>query len=661
MSLSLDWETRSRINLPATGAYVYAMHPSTEILIGAWAFDDMDAPEIWRKGEPVPQRIIDHVAAGGEIRAHNAAFERLMWKYVATPRYGWPEVKLEQFVCSAAEAAAMSLPRALGQLAKVLGVEAQKDQSGHRLMMQMCKPRKVNDDDSVIWWDDEERMQKLITYCKQDVVTERAVSKVLRKLTPREREVYLLTERMNDRGVQIDLDLVRAAQIVAQLGIDEANVELRLVTGGSVAEVTKVAQIKNWLIEQGVIAPGASLNKAAVAELLDEDIPETARAVLELRSGAGRSSVAKLVTMQTTACEDGRCRGMSLYHGAGTGRWTGKLIQPHNFPRGEIKNIENYIPLMLQGDYHKIGLMDPPIMVVMSMLRSMITARPGHELVSADFAAIEARVLNWLAQQDDVVDLFRQYDAASKGDKMKFDPYRNMAVKMGRAKRPEDVSFIDRQAGKAAELGCGFQMGWEKFIDAAWKVYQVRVDADESKSAVKIYRASHGNVTDYWERCNAAAIDVVTNPGKVVTVNGNVKFVKAGPYLYIMLPSGRPLAYPAPKIVDRETPWKEMRPAVEFSGVHPLTGQWTRMSLYGGLITENIVQAVARDLLAEGKLRLEAAGYLPILSVHDEAIAEVPVGFGTVEEYESILSALPEWATGCPVAAEGWRGFRYRK
>ncbi len=164
-TLSLDWETRSLINLPVTGAYVYAMHPSTDIILGAWAFDDMEEPELWRAGDKVPDRVQEHIINGGEIRAHNAAFERLMMAYVAAPKYGWPKPHLEQYVCSAAEAAAMSLPRALGKLAAVLGVDAQKDQSGHRLMMQMCKPRSLNDDGTPVWWEDPERMRKLGAYC----------------------------------------------------------------------------------------------------------------------------------------------------------------------------------------------------------------------------------------------------------------------------------------------------------------------------------------------------------------------------------------------------------------------------------------------------------------------------------------------------------------
>jgi DNA polymerase len=276
-----------------------------------------------------------------------------------------------------------------------------------------------------------------------------------------------------------------------------------------------------------------------------------------------------------------------------------------------------------------------------------------------------------------------------------------MAVKMGRAEKPSDVvkGSIAYQAGKAAELGCGFGMGDEKFITAAWDVYQVRVDAKESKKAVDVYRATHPMVKRYWRDVEDAAIAAVATPGTVHKVGPlqNVKYVRSGGWLYCILPSGRPLMYAQPKLVERAVPWCEYcgkRPdahecqcfaicpsehglpcpnatnhefvaakklSLEYSACDEQTGKWNRYHTYGGHLFENIVQAVARDLLAEGLLRAEQRGYPPVLSVHDEGVCEVPLGFGSVKELESIMSELPEWATGCPVAAEGWKGLRYRK
>lgn len=654
--LHLDWETRSTVKLPDTGPYVYAMDPTTDIWLGAYAFNDED-PQLWHPGEPVPQRVIDHIRSGGEIRAHNAAFERLMMKYVATPRYGWPEPALEQYVCSAAEAAAMSLPRGLGELCRVTGVQVQKDDEGYQLMMRMCRPRKILDDGTLVWWDVPDRVARLGAYCIQDVRAEQSVEKALRRLTPREREIYLHTERKNDRGIYLDRELVLASKDIAEEGIRRANAEIARITGGAVAGVTKTGQMREWLGGQGVA--NESVSKAAVRELLAGDLSPEARRVLELRADAGRSSVAKLDTMLDCVCPDGFIRGLTMYHGASTGRESGKLVQPQNFPRGDVNEAERFIPDILSRSYDSIDLIENPVAVVSSLLRGCLSAKPGHELLAADFSAIEARVLVVLAGQEDVVQNWRAFDA---GDKSRDQYIRNAMVLYGIPF--EDVKKMPhRQTGKFQELGCGYGMGHKKAVSAAKDVYGLELDEERAKTIVGVYRETHPAVVNFWHQANDAAIEAVATPGSVVTFGAlrNLKFTARGAYLYLILPSKRPLVYASPKIVDRKTPWGEMRPAVEFSSVDPITKKWGRSSLYGGLIVENIVQAVSRDLLKEADLRVEQHGYEVCLDVHDEVVAQVPVGFGSVEEFERLLAETPEWATGWPIKAEGWRGPRYRK
>lgn len=650
-TLHLDWETRSTVDLRETGVYPYAADPNTDIWLGAWAIDE-EKPELWMPGMPVPAKIIEHVNAGGEIVAHNAQFERIIWREIAGPRYGWPDARMEQFHCTAAEAAAMSLPRSLGQLAQVLGLAQQKDDEGARLMLRMTRPRKVAEDGTITWWDVPERVERLGQYCVQDVEVERAVMKCLRRLTPREREVYLLDQRINDRGIQIDRPLIVAAQGIVDRAVGEANNAIRNITDGSVQKVTNNGSLRTWLAEQGVDT--LSVGKARVAELLDDPaLKENVREALQLRADAGRSSVAKLTTMLNAACSDDRIRGTLLYHGAGTGRWTGRLVQTQNFPRGEVKDIEEYIPLVLTGDFDALNIFHPPMKVVSSMLRSVLVASPGHDLIAADYSAIEARVLNWLAGQEDVLDLFRAGE----------DVYKHNAAKLYGIPLAEVQKFPHRQTGKFQELGCGFQMGWQKAVRAAHDVYGLDLEDDFAKEVVNGYRATHPMVVNFWYEANDAVIQAVSAPGRPVHFGANRRLtaIKAGAYLYIILPSKRPLCYAAPTVVDAPTPWGELKPAVEFSGVDSFSRQWGRMRLYGGLIVENIVQGTSRDLLAEGMLRVEAAGYPVVMSVHDEAVSEVPLGFGSVEEYESLLSALPDWADGCPVTAEGWRASRYRK
>ncbi len=643
-TLSLDWETRSTINLRVTGVYPYAMHATTDLWMGAWAFDD-EEPVLWLPGETVPPRIVEHVLAGGDIRGWNVAFERVLWKHIATPRYGWPEAKLEQFVCAAAEAAAMSLPRSLDQCGQVTGVAQQKDSDGGNLMLRMCRPRKIHDDGRIEWWTVPERIARLGAYCIQDVRTEQAISKVIRRLSPAERRVYILTETMNDRGLTLDVDLVRAAKGIVDEGIARASHEVEALTNGAVTEITQTGKLREYLKVDSVA-------KDAVRDLLEGNLDPNDRAVLELRQEAGRSSVAKLDSLLNCVCTDGRIRGMLLYHGAATGRWTGRLAQVHNFPRGEVDRIEEYIPAVLAGDYDGINLFAHPIVVVLSMLRSMITASPGHELLVADYAGIEARVLAVLAGQDDDVELFRRGE----------DVYEHMATQLYGVPLAE-VTRAQRQAGKAAVLGCGYQMGAKKFVSAAKAAHGLELSPEEAKRVVSIYRSTHARVVKLWDETNAAAIEAVTNAGSVVTFGAlrNLKFTKQGAYLYLVLPSKRALVYAAPRVVDRETPWGSVQPAVEISAINPVTRKWTRQALYGGLLVENIVQAVSRDLLAEAKLRLEANGYPVVLSLHDEGVVERRIGEGSLEEFVSLMEECPPWAAGWPIKAEGWQGKRYHK
>jgi len=526
------------------------------------------------------------------------------------------------------------------------------------------KPRKHEPKDALLWWDEPDRIARLKAYCQQDVRTEKSIKPAIRRLNPTETAIYYLDQRINDRGAYVDIPLVDAAQAIVDRGQQLANAELSRITGGEVNGVTKHADLTEWLVSKGVETD--SVAKAAVAELLeDEDLPPEAREALELRADAGRSSLAKLKAFKLVTGDDGRARGLHLYHAASTGRWGGKHIQTQNFPRGSVLiKIESFIPAVMRRAYEEIDLLDHPLVVVSSMLRSMICAAPGHDLIAGDYAAVEARVLNWLAGQDDVVDMFRAMDA---GDKTRH-PYKVMAWRMGRAPSPELVKkpSDDYQAGKAAELGCGYQMGAEKFVRAAWDVYQLRVNDAEAAHAVKTYRETHDKVVDLWYETERAVKQAIATPGAVFRfgAKGRLAAVVAGNYLYIVLPSKRPLVYAAPKVFDSETSWGTMKPTIHYWGVDPqpmARGRWAQLRTYGGHLVENIVQATARDLLAEAMLRLEAKGYLPVMHCHDEATCEVPKLFGDIKEFEAIMSEPPTWANGLPLATEAWRGHRYRK
>jgi len=637
----------------------------------AWAFDD-EKPVIWTptqnrpmpgfggcaEGE-LPGAVIQHVQMGGALRAHNAQFERIMWREVMEKLYGAPRVALEQWYCSAAQAAAMSLPRHLAGLTQVLKLRVQKDLEGAKLMKKMCKPRKIMPDGKVVWWDTPEMRQRLGEYCITDVISEQGASKCLRPLSALEREVYLLDQTINDRGIRIDRELIEAMRDVADVGIDRANTSLSELTGGYVTAVTNHQRLRQWLNDNGVET--TSTDKDAVKEMLEGDLTPKVRFALQLRADAGRSSLAKLDSMLKCADdEDDRVRGTLFYHGAGTGRWTAKLIQPQNFPRGSVDNIESFIGLMHERDFDKLNLFYHPLELASSMLRSTLCAAEGHELIAADYSGIEMRVLNWAAGQEDVL-------AALRAGR---DPYRVNAARFYHTTY-EKVTAKQRQTGKFAELGFGFGMGSEKARDAADTAQYgyLKLSSDEAESLKLDYRNSHDRVVAYWHAAENSVMEAVRTPGVPVAFGPpgrEVKALVAGAYLYIVLPSKRPLMYASPRIENIECPWSTkknpaFRDAVVFSGVDSFTKKWERSSLYGGLIVENIVQGIARDIMAAGMLRTEDSGYPNVMCVHDEIVAEVPAGSGSVKEFEDLLCVLPAWATGLPVKAEGWRSERYRK
>jgi len=638
--LHIDFETRSAVDLTKAGVYRYAEDPSTDILCMAYAFDD-DEPELWVPGDEVPISIVHHVKALGNLKAHNASFERIIWRDVLGPRYGFPIPDMEQWYCSAAEAAAMGLPRHLGQLASVLKLDQQKDDSGHRLMLLLSKPRKPRKDEDpagLYWYDDPERLKRLYKYCRQDVRVEQAVSKYLRPLSAAEREVYLADQRLNDRGIMVDLPLVEAAERLAEAAKKAANAELEQLTG--IEAVTAVGQLTEYTGLPDFRRD--TLEKALKSGELDG----TTQRVVELRLDTAKTSVQKLPAMRTAACSDGRVRGTLLFHGAGTGRWSGRIVQFQNVPRGEVQDPERLIPLVLAGDLDAVSEIAPPMVAISSLLRSMVRAAPGHKLIAGDYAQIEARVLAWLAGQRDLLDLF-----ANDGP-----VYETMGAAIHGVSL-EAVTKDMRQDGKTAVLGCGYGLGAKKFASVN------DVSLEFAERVVGTYRERNRKIVQLWYNLERDIYRAAANPGSVVSdaTGGRVKYTVRGQYLWCQLPSKRFIAYPLPIIEERETPWGDVKPCVTVCNVNSMTRKWERRQLYGGLATENVVQAIARDLLADAWLRAERKGYSPVMSVHDELVVEVPEDFGSADEFAAIMAETPAWADGLPVKVEAWEGLRYKK
>jgi len=445
----LDFETRSMCELKKAGAWAYSMHPSTEVMCCAFKID-CGATKLWLPGWvrsilvgvfPVEQIPSD----AGIYEAHNAEFERVIWENVCIPKYGWPPLPpLSQWRCSAAKAAALALPRPLEQACKVLKLSKQKNMDGHRLMLKMSKPRKPTKNNPAIWHEDPEDFKKLIEYCIDDVEAEHTLSRYLPALSGAEQKVWELDQLINRRGFCVDVDTVQG--IVEMLQRKELSLleEFAKATGGLITSPRQTGALLEWITANGVERT-TSVDKASVLEVLSrENIPAGIRRALEIRQELGKSSTAKFKSMLASVCPDGRIRGSFMFHGAQTGRWSGKGVQPHNMPRMKTPN-EACLQILKEGEFDLIeALYDTPSYGASSAIRGMITAGPGKEFICADYSAIEGRVLAWLAGEEKILDAYRAG----------LDPYKLAAS--GILKKPYDsITKDERQSpGKVAELAC---------------------------------------------------------------------------------------------------------------------------------------------------------------------------------------------------------------
>lgn len=688
--LFIDFETRSTLDLRATGVDAYAKHPTTDVWCVGW---------MWRGGdvevEPpakVAARVLQWVREGNPVVAHNASFELAIWNLICVPRFGWPVLKPEQVVDTMAMAYAMSLPGALDDAAKAVGLEVQKDAAGHRLMLQMARPRKILADGTIIWWDEPDKVARLFAYCGQDLRVTSPLYERLMPLSPAERRVWALDQRINNRGVYIDAKAADMALAVVEAEKKRLAADMYRVTGGMVSSATEVARLTKWIRDQGVQIEG--LAKADVLDALSlEGLPENVRRALEIRQEAGKSSTAKIDKMLDGRSPDGRVRHILQYHAAGTGRWGGRRVQPQNLPRPTISqdDIDGVLDFMGNGATvsHVMAYMamfcGTPMQTLASCLRGLITAAPGHELVAADFSAIEARGTAWVAGQQDVLDVF------ATGA----DIYCHEASPIfGRVITKKDKD--ERQVGKVAVLALGFGGGIAAFgtmargynlaLDPIYDILAHTFTSDEIETAERTYdyyarlangpmskragitvdiikqrwRRKNAKVKALWDDLNLAAITAVKQPGRAFTI-GSVAYKAAGSFLWCRLPSGRVLCYPYPEVQETTTSWGKVVETLTYKAVDDRTKQWQRAHTYGGKLTENVVQALSRDLLVDAMTRAEDAGFPIVMHVHDEIVAELPIGSNRLGQLIDICATAPAWARGFPMAAEGWAARRYQK
>jgi DNA polymerase bacteriophage-type len=653
--LHRDYESRGVLKLEDVGVWRYAADPRTSILCCAYATDD-DPVKLWLPGDPPPPEFFEAAQnTDWEVGAHNAQFEIALEHFILSRRQGFPKFPLSRQRCTMAMALALALPPKLELLAEALETVHQKDQAGQRLMLMLAKPRRPRKDEdpqALLWFDDEERRQRLYEYAKQDVEVERELYQALRPLSEEEFNIWQFDLRVNARGFHIDRKLAEAARAVAQAAAPELDAELAYITNSAVTGVNQIAKLKTWLAEQGCVVD--SLDKDAIAELLPrDDLPTPVRRVLELRQGGAQAAAKKITALLARCNDDYRIRSAFRYHGASTGRWAGNGVQPQNLKHPEVEDIDAAIAAVSTGNYaHVRSLYPQPLRVVGDLGRPMICAAPKHILIGGDFSSIESRGLAWVADEGWKLDSYRRFDATHDP---RDEPYCITACKIFGV---PDGTYTDkspeRKVGKTCDLAFGYQGGLN-----AWRKFEPDRFTDAEVEQFKLdWRAAHPNIKKFWYAIDRTAWEAVRNRERVIRC-GRLLLKCTGAYLFIKLPSGRKLAYPYPRIEIEDL----QHEVVVFKDAS--AGQWRDCrggnGAYGGLWTENIVSGICRDLLAAAMLRLEQAGYRIVLHVHDEAIAEVPEGFGSVEEFTRLMTASPAWALGLPIAAKAWTGQRFSK
>ena len=647
-TLFRDIETRSTLDLAAVGAWRYAANPTTEVLCVAYAVDD-GAVNIWTPGQPIPEEFTRAATdPAWLIVAHNDAFETAIETRLLHSRYDWPLVPLAQHRCTLAAALANALPGSLDAAAAALGLPFRKDAEGHRLMMAMSRPRlarKGEDPNVVYWHDDLERRLRLQAYCKRDVEVERALHKRVPALSAEEQALWELDAAINRRGFYVDLPLAEAAREIVRAEEIAIDAEITTITGGEITSANQVARLSSYIEARGH-AVAAGLTKRSVSAMLAHQPSAEVQRLLELRQQGAGAAARKLSSLISGIDADHRLRGCFRFCGASTGRWAGTRFQPQNLKKPQIKKINDAVAAVRSGDLESVRAIGAPLAVVGDLSRSMICAAPGHVLYGADFSAIESRTLAWLSGETWKLNIYRRFDET--GDPA-LEPYCVAGSRvLKRTITPEDEA--GRQIGKTCDLAFGFGGGlgaWRRF-DRSNTYTDAQIETFKTE-----WRTQHAATVRFWQGLEGTLRRAIRTGQRITFGNLAAEYVSGT--LYLTLPSGRRLAYPEARL----EPGKYDTPQIVYKDNG--RGGWTDQRGWYGTFTENVVQAVARDLLAASMMRLEAAGYRATLHCHDEAVCEVPEGFGSLDEFLRLMTALPDWAAGLPLAAKAWCRTNYAK
>lgn len=656
---TIDFETRSRIDINKAGAYRYAEDDSTEVLFLAYNLTgDTKDTVLWASGDPDPQDLFDWIDSGGLVEAHNSFFERCIWTLVMVERELWPEVPSNKWRCSMAKARSNGIPGSLDAAGDALDLDIKKDKVGKQLIQKLCKPRKVTKKNPHEWNNDPELLKQLGQYCVRDVDTEIMLSNKLTDMPKSEIDVWLMDQDINWNGIKIDREAVESTIEVLSQTTEKYQKRLHELSDGAFTTSGQRAKILDWCEKQGFAMPG--FTKEDVQKALEKSCcPDNVREVLNIRQILGLSSTAKYQKMMMQIAKDGRIHEVLVYHKAHTGRWGGAGVQIQNLPRPTIKDDPEFmVEVLKSSSLEDVEFWyDNALKLASSAIRSMIVPEDNKRFISADYAAIEARVLFWLAEDENALDIFRRGECIYSD--MAAGIYKTDYDKVWDGYNAGIAEFeMMRFLGKQAILGLGYQMGAPKFVDSC-AGYGVDIELNFSKGVVTSYREKYASVVKLWYGLEKAAVQAMENPGAIFTYN-KIKYQFDGKFfLKCRLPSGRVLKYPGASYKMADTAWGDRKMTLHYMTYSD--GRWKETTTYGGKLTENVDQAVSRDIMAYSTGILNENGYPVVMMVHDESVSEVDDDFGDVDEYCELMSRLPNWAEGLPIRAEGWVGKRYRK
>ena len=644
--IGIDIETYSSNDLKSCGVYKYVEAPDFTILLFAYSVDHGPVTCCdFAQGEMLPENVVEALRDPGVVKtAFNAAFERVCISHY----FGWPLMDPAQWRCTMVRAARMGLPLSLGRCGEVLHLEAGKMKEGAALIRYFSIPGKNGRHYPA---DAPDRWATFKAYNIRDVEVEQAIlAKVRRLEVPAfEDELYTADQEINDRGVLIDRQLVANAE--------RFDTEYKAILAHQAKTLTGLdnpnspAQLKRYLADM-TGSEVETLNKKVLADLKDQlaEYPD-AQELIELRQDMAKTSSKKYTAMLKCVCEDGRIHGLLQFYGAvRTGRWAGRLVQVQNLPQNHLVSLDYARSLVRRGDLEEFtDNYSNPTHVLSELIRTSFIAAPGHTFHVCDFSAIEARVIAWLAGENWVLDVFREGG----------DIYCRTASKMfGVPVEKHGANAELRQKGKIAVLALGYGGGVSAL--EAMGGARLGLSEDEEREIVKLWRGSNDNIVKLWATLEAAAVKAIRT-GEDVRINRGIVVGRKWGMLTITLPSGRTLCYPRVSIgIERNDGWRGDHEIIEYEGTNQTTKKWGKIRTYGGKLTENVVQAIARDILGIVILRAREAGLPVVFHIHDEIVVEAVPG-QTLEQVEALFSKPISWCTDLPLKGAGYTTPYYLK